>query len=39
MNALWWLARGPYDALDAAKQSDEAYRPSIVYTFYYYIYI
>eukprot|EP00913_Durusdinium_trenchii_P032427 g30362.t1 len=22
MNALWWLARGPYDALDAANQSE-----------------
>ena len=23
VNALWWLARGPYDALDAAMQSEE----------------
>lgn len=22
MNALWWLARGPYDALDAANQNE-----------------
>ncbi|CAJ1458983.1 unnamed protein product [Effrenium voratum] len=27
LNALWWLARGPYDALDAAKQSYEGPRP------------
>jgi len=27
MNALWWLARGPYDAVDAALPSAEEKRP------------
>eukprot|EP00439_Symbiodinium_sp_Y106_P022261 s449_g2.t1 len=27
MNALWWLARGPYDAVDAALPSAEERRP------------